>query len=134
MQFFSPDTNKKTGDTFTGAYASEYLRQKTDRKWDIRSAIVRANKAVAITTQSLGARQGIPWADEIDASEAPLKKIADVTRSSSSHSLSISFSKETEDREAKRSRRAKKSNKRKRKIAIFVPGVLPRVIYITQNS
>ncbi|KAJ4022744.1 putative ribokinase [Fusarium irregulare] len=40
-------------DTFTGAYASEYVRQKTVGKWDIRSAVIRANKAAAITVQSV---------------------------------------------------------------------------------
>ncbi|OBS29581.1 hypothetical protein FPOA_03518 [Fusarium poae] len=43
------------GDTFTGAYASDYLRQKDKGTWDIRSAVVRANKAAAITIQGLGA-------------------------------------------------------------------------------
>ena len=61
-----------TRDTFTGAYASDYLRQKAKGKnWDIRRAVLRANKAAAITIQSVGAQDGIPWADEIDAFEAP---------------------------------------------------------------
>lgn len=60
------------GDTFTGAYASEYLRQKTAGKWDIKSAIIRANKAAALTIGKLGAQEGIPWADEIDHFEAEL--------------------------------------------------------------
>lgn len=59
-------------DTFTGAYASEYLRQKTAGKWDIKSAIIRANKAAALTIGKLGAQEGIPWADEIDHFEAEL--------------------------------------------------------------
>lgn len=59
-------------DTFTGAYASEYLRQKTAGNWDIKSAIIHANKAAAITIGKLGAQEGIPWADEIDQFEAEL--------------------------------------------------------------
>jgi ribokinase len=57
-------------DTFTGAYASDYLRQKAKGTWNIRSAIVRANKAAAITIQTVGAQDGIPWADEIDHFDA----------------------------------------------------------------
>ncbi|KAF5228835.1 hypothetical protein FAUST_10809 [Fusarium austroamericanum] len=38
------------GDTFTGAYTSKYLRQKEKGTWDMKSTVVRANKAVAITT------------------------------------------------------------------------------------
>ncbi|KAL9098947.1 MAG: hypothetical protein Q9163_005483 [Psora crenata] len=59
------------GDTFTGAYASEYLRQKEAGKWDIKSAVDRANKAAALTITRLGAQEGIPWADEIDRFDAP---------------------------------------------------------------
>ncbi|KAF2115016.1 Ribokinase-like protein [Lophiotrema nucula] len=59
------------GDTFTGAYASEYLRQKETGQWDIRKAVVRANKAAALTITHLGAQQGIPWANEIDRFNAP---------------------------------------------------------------
>lgn len=58
-------------DTFTGAYASDYLRQKASGTWGIRSAVCRANKAAAITIQSVGAQNGIPWADEIENFNAP---------------------------------------------------------------
>ncbi|TVY31583.1 Ribokinase [Lachnellula subtilissima] len=61
----------RAGDTFTGAYASNYLRQKTAGDWNIRAAVVRANKAAAITIEKLGAQAGIPWADEIDRFDAP---------------------------------------------------------------
>ncbi|XXG97841.1 hypothetical protein Hte_004155 [Hypoxylon texense] len=54
------------GDTFTGAYASDYLRQKAQGKWDIMAAVIRSNKAAAKTIQRVGAQTGIPWADEID--------------------------------------------------------------------
>lgn len=60
-------------DTFTGAYASDYLYQKAKGTWDIRGAVVRANKAAAITIQSVGAQDGIPWADEIDNFDAAAK-------------------------------------------------------------
>lgn len=70
-------------DTFTGAYASEYLRQKSMGTWDIRSAVVRANKAAAITIQSVGAQDGIPWVDEIDTFDSP-HKVPDYVRRSSS--------------------------------------------------
>ncbi len=57
-------------DTFTGAYSSEYLRQKATGTWDIKSAVVRANKAAAMTIRSVGAQDGIPWSDEIDRFDA----------------------------------------------------------------
>ena len=60
-------------DTFTGAYASDYLRQRAKGKWDIMSAVVRSNKAAALTIQRVGSQAGIPWADEIDGFDAPLK-------------------------------------------------------------
>ena len=54
-------------DTFTGAYATEYVRQKiTQDTWDIEKAVIRACKASAVTICTLGAQDGIPWADEID--------------------------------------------------------------------
>ncbi|OHE98390.1 hypothetical protein CORC01_06386 [Colletotrichum orchidophilum] len=70
------------GDTFTGAYASDYLGQKARGVWDIRSAVIRGNKAAALTIQSVGAQAGIPWADEIDRFDAP-RKVIDAVRSSS---------------------------------------------------
>ena len=59
-------------DTFTGAYSSDYLRQKEAGKWDIKQAVIRANKAAALTITRLGAQGGIPWSDEIDRFDAPL--------------------------------------------------------------
>lgn len=53
-------------DTFTGAYASDYLRQKAKGEWDIKSAVVRSNKAAAMAIQSLSAQDGIPWSNELD--------------------------------------------------------------------
>ncbi|KAK7959815.1 ribokinase protein [Apiospora aurea] len=70
------------GDTFTGAYASDYLRQKATGNWDIRKAVVRANKAAATTIQTVGAQDGISWADEIDHFDA-LSTVPDFVWSSS---------------------------------------------------
>ncbi|PGH18375.1 hypothetical protein AJ79_00442 [Helicocarpus griseus UAMH5409] len=63
------------GDTFTGAYASDYLCQKETGQWDIRRAVVRANKAAALAITKMGAQKGIPWADEIDAFNAPVNEL-----------------------------------------------------------
>ncbi|KXH38478.1 hypothetical protein CSIM01_05603 [Colletotrichum simmondsii] len=55
-------------DTFTGAYAADYVRQisSPSGEWDIESAVVRANQAAAISIGSAGAQGHIPWANEID--------------------------------------------------------------------
>ncbi|OAP58888.1 ribokinase [Fonsecaea erecta] len=58
------------GDTFTGAYATDYLRQKQMGQWDIRQAVTHACKAAALTITRIGAQAGIPWMDEIDSFEA----------------------------------------------------------------
>lgn len=47
-------------DNFTGAYATEYERQKTRSEWDIGSAVVRANKASALSVGRSGARKSLP--------------------------------------------------------------------------
>ncbi|KAG8623924.1 hypothetical protein KVT40_008900 [Elsinoe batatas] len=54
------------GDTFTGAYSSEYLMQKVAGRWDIGQAVSRANKAAALAVTKMGAQSGIPWSDGID--------------------------------------------------------------------
>lgn len=45
-------------DTFTGAYAADYVRQISSPSvdWDIQSAVVRANKAAAISIGRMGAQ------------------------------------------------------------------------------
>lgn len=54
-------------DTFTGAYATDYLRQKQGgREWDIKAAVERACNAAALVVTRIGAQDGIPWMDEID--------------------------------------------------------------------
>lgn len=58
--------------TFTGTYASDYLRLKAAENWDIKSAIIHANKAATLTLKKLGVQEGIPWGDEIDQFEAEL--------------------------------------------------------------
>ncbi|KAJ9611448.1 putative ribokinase [Cladophialophora chaetospira] len=59
------------GDTFTGAYATEYLRQKRQGRWDIRAAVIYACKAAALTITKIGAQEGIPWMDEIQDFHGP---------------------------------------------------------------
>ncbi|EFY91841.1 ribokinase [Metarhizium acridum CQMa 102] len=63
------------GDTFTGPYASDYLRQKAKGTWDIKSAVIRANKAAAITIESVGTQDGIPWSDEMNSFDALEKSL-----------------------------------------------------------
>lgn len=60
-------------DTFNGTYATEYLRQKAAGVWDIEAAVTRANKACAMTILKLGTTAGVPWYDEIDAFDAPVR-------------------------------------------------------------
>jgi sugar/nucleoside kinase (ribokinase family) len=74
-------------DTFTGAYAAEYVRQqRCEKGWDIKSAVRRACAAGALTVMQAGAQDGIPWADEIDAfmeqheASQALDETDDVTR------------------------------------------------------
>ncbi|KAK6331730.1 hypothetical protein TWF718_002273 [Orbilia javanica] len=55
------------GDTFVGAYAVGYVRNKQAQgKWNIAKAVKRACKASAMTIQHFGAQESIPWSDEID--------------------------------------------------------------------
>ncbi|KAM0721378.1 hypothetical protein Q7P37_002302 [Cladosporium fusiforme] len=58
------------GDTFTGAYAAEYVRQRkvegVKDNWDIKKAVERACAAGTLTVSKAGAQEGIPWADAID--------------------------------------------------------------------
>ncbi|KAI8407610.1 hypothetical protein FOFC_13050 [Fusarium oxysporum] len=52
---------------------ANYKRKEGDGGWDIRNAVVRANKAAAIKGQSLGAQEIIPWSEDIGSFDAPLK-------------------------------------------------------------
>lgn len=70
MSLMGQKANLIFRDTWTGTYAVEYLRQKATGKWDIRSAIDRANRACAFTIRELGCQDGIPWSDEIDGLDA----------------------------------------------------------------
>ena len=56
-----------SSDTFVGAYASNYLHQKSQNRWDIREAVERASSASAWTIGEIGAQAAIPWADQIDS-------------------------------------------------------------------
>lgn len=73
-------SNHYRRDTFTGAYASEYVQQKSVGNWDIRSAVIMAKKAAAIMTHRVVAQNGIPWVYEIDNSDA-CEKIPHAIRS-----------------------------------------------------
>ena len=75
-------------DTFTGAYASDYLRQREEGRWDIKSAVIRANKAAALTITRLGAQGGIPWSDEIDHFDAPFNN-PDVSTATISNGIDL---------------------------------------------
>ncbi|KAK1047475.1 hypothetical protein LTR33_014966 [Friedmanniomyces endolithicus] len=55
------------GDSFIGAYAVDYVRQKhRGEKFDIVQAITFASKAAARTIEAIGAQESLPWADEMD--------------------------------------------------------------------
>jgi hypothetical protein len=69
------DLTLLSSDAFAGAYASDYMRQKTTGGWDNRSAVVGANKVATITFTSLGVQEGIPWSDNIDNFDAPVKRL-----------------------------------------------------------
>jgi hypothetical protein len=63
-------------DNFTGVYAVEYLKKKETGAWNIKNAILRANKACALNIMMVGCQDGIPWSDEIDAFEAEINNKA----------------------------------------------------------
>ncbi|KAK0289120.1 hypothetical protein LTS00_009338 [Friedmanniomyces endolithicus] len=55
------------GDSFIGAYAVDYVRQKhRGEKFDIVQAITFASKAAARTIEAIGAQESLPWADEME--------------------------------------------------------------------
>lgn len=53
-------------DTFTGAYAVQFVRQKHIGLWDIRKAVEYGCKASSRTIQSVGAQESIPWSDDLE--------------------------------------------------------------------
>jgi len=53
------------GDTFVGAYALEVVKNG-GKKFDIKDAVVRGNRAAAKTIGKKGAQTSIPRADELD--------------------------------------------------------------------
>ncbi|KAI1754548.1 Ribokinase-like protein [Xylaria castorea] len=65
---FDADVVHNTG---AGGVCCFDLRQKANGQWDIRSAVVRSNKAAAMTIQAIGVQAGIPWGDELDNFDAP---------------------------------------------------------------
>ena len=54
-------------DTLNGAFAAKSVPQKREGGWGIKDAVLRAYKAAALTFSVLGAQEGIPWAEQIDA-------------------------------------------------------------------
>lgn len=54
-------------DTFVGTYASSYVQQKSQSRWDIKEAVERASRASAWTIGAVGAQTAMPWADQIDS-------------------------------------------------------------------
>ncbi|KAJ5771842.1 ribokinase [Penicillium odoratum] len=53
------------GDTFTGAYAVEVIRQRDHRSFNMFRAVAWASKAAGISVGHFGATSGIPWGDEL---------------------------------------------------------------------
>lgn len=53
-------------DSFLGAYAMEFVRQKRKGLWNIEKALDFASKAAAHTIEHLGSQTALPWADEIE--------------------------------------------------------------------
>ena len=54
-------------DTFVGAYATEWLRQKYGGvKWNPEIAVKRANRAAAMIIQKVGCQEAIPWASDVE--------------------------------------------------------------------
>lgn len=53
-------------DTFVGAYAAEYLKQKLEDEWNIEAAVRYGCKASARFIEHIGYLEPIPWADEVD--------------------------------------------------------------------
>ncbi|KAF2121807.1 ribokinase-like protein [Lophiotrema nucula] len=66
-----PDVNvidtTGAGDTFVGMYAAEYVRQKREGVWHLRTAVELACRAAAKSVGRLGAQEAMPWRDEIDS-------------------------------------------------------------------
>ncbi|KAK4454364.1 Ribokinase-like protein [Podospora aff. communis PSN243] len=53
------------GDTFVGQYALEVVGTEKGARFDIESAVRKANRAAAKTVQRKGAQDSIPWRDEL---------------------------------------------------------------------
>ncbi|MCJ1381397.1 hypothetical protein MMC17_004507 [Xylographa soralifera] len=66
------------GDTFVGAYAVEFVKQKQQGIWNIEQAVRFACKASARTIEHLGAQEAIPWADQVDPIESEQAKVKPV--------------------------------------------------------
>jgi ribokinase len=58
-------------DTFVGAYAVLWVKEKQCGKWDLRSAVEYACKASARTIQKVGCQESIPWASDLSSVVSP---------------------------------------------------------------
>ncbi|KAI4141409.1 MAG: hypothetical protein LQ340_007656 [Diploschistes diacapsis] len=56
-------------DTFVGAYAVEWVKQKQQNKWNLGVAVAFANQAAAKTIQKVGCLESIPWASDLELNE-----------------------------------------------------------------
>lgn len=58
----------KASDAFTGAYATEYVRQmRLQGRFDIRKAVVQGCKAGALVVNAVGSQTSMPWSEDIEA-------------------------------------------------------------------
>ncbi|MCJ1285520.1 hypothetical protein MMC26_004860 [Xylographa opegraphella] len=57
------------GDTFVGAYAVQWVKEKQRGQWSLRSTVEYACKASARTIQQVGCQESIPWASDFDPIE-----------------------------------------------------------------
>ncbi len=63
--------NTPSRDTFIGAYAVQWVKEKQGGNWDLRSTVEYACKASAQTIQQVGCQESIPWASDLSAMVSP---------------------------------------------------------------
>lgn len=63
--------NSFSRDTFVGAYAILWVKEKQGGKWDLRSTVEYACKASAQTIQQVGCQESIPWASDLSQIVSP---------------------------------------------------------------
>ena len=52
-------------DTFVGAYAVQWVKEKHGGNWDLRSTVQYACQASAHIIQHVGCQEPIPWASDL---------------------------------------------------------------------